>query len=200
MQKFVDYIRKFITSAAGSISSLGNPARLLLTFVAAILAALVSLWIIDKVVFYYLARTYVDQVAHVFDLNEHLANALVLLTFIAVLFFGRYIWSFSKPKRIVGVAGIAALLIGHSLILWYGTRDKYFGPEGNAIKCYVLTRDGKVTYGEHPGIDAATGRPCRPVTPEMVERLKEYEKGKRPQLITNSNPTFFDPRSGEPIV
>jgi TPR repeat protein len=34
----------------------------------------------------------------------------------------------------------------------------------------------------------------------MVERLKEYEKGKRPQQITDSNPTFFDPRSGEPIV
>jgi TPR repeat protein len=63
-----------------------------------------------------------------------------------------------------------------------------------------LSRDGKVTYGERPGIDPATGRLCRPVTAEMLERLKEYETGKRPQGITESNPTFFDPRTGEPIV
>jgi len=194
LQKSVDYIRKVITSAADSISSLGNPGRLLLAFIAVILAALILLWIIDKVVFYYLARTYVDQVADVFDLNEHLANVLVLLTFIAVLFFGRYIWSFSKRKRLVGIAGICALLIGHSLVLWYGTRVSIIG------KYYVLSRDGKVTYREHSGVDPATGRQGRLVTPEMVERLRLYEAGKRPQRITNSNPTFFDPRSGEPIV
>ena len=67
-------------------------------------------------------------------------------------------------------------------------------------KCYVLTRDGKVTYGEHPGIDPATGRECRPVKPEIVERLQEYTTGKRAQPITEPSPTFFDPRSGEPIV
>ncbi len=67
-------------------------------------------------------------------------------------------------------------------------------------KCYVLTRDGKVTYGEHPGIDPATGRECRPVKPEIVERLQEYAAGKRAQPITDPSPTFFDPRSGEPIV
>ncbi len=67
-------------------------------------------------------------------------------------------------------------------------------------KCYVLTRDGKVTYGEHPGIDPATGRECRPVKPEIVERLQEYAAGKRAQPITDPNPTFFDERSGEPIV
>lgn len=85
-------------------------------------------------------------------------------------------------------------------MLWYGTRAYYFDRSGKAIKCYVLTRDGKVTYGERPGIDPATGRQCRPIKVEILERLKEYETGKRPQRITDANPTFFDPRTGEPIV
>lgn len=136
-----DYVRKFTATTAGSISALGNPARFLLTFVAAILGAIVLLWIADKVVFFYLARSYINEIAGAFDLNEHLANALILLTFVAVLFFGRYIWSFSKQKRMIGIAGIAALLIGHSLALWYATRGVLVGGGGEYAKCYVLSRD-----------------------------------------------------------
>lgn len=193
-----DYIHKFTASIWSS--SQGNSVRLFLTLVGGILVALVLLWIVDKIVFYYFARSYVDQVADVFDLNEHLANALILLTFIPAVFFGRCAFSLSKQKRLFGIAGISALLIGHSLVLWYGTRNNYFDRSGTAIKCYVLTRDGKVTYGERPGVDLATGLQCRPVTPEMLERLKAYQTGKRPQQIMDSNPTFFDPRTGEPIV
>ena len=165
-----------------------------------IAAALLLLWIVDKFVFYYLAQTYVDEVASVLDLNPHLANALVLLTFAIAVFFTRFIWSFSKRRRLLGITGIAALFITHSLVLWYGTHDKPFDRRGNAIKCYVLTRDGQVTYGEQAGVDPATGRQCRPLTPEMWERLQKYAAGKRPQTITDLNPVFFDPRSGEPIV
>jgi hypothetical protein len=200
LQASYNQIREFVTKAGRSISSLGFTARVLIILVAAILGAVISLWVIDKVVFYYLARSYVDQVANVFDLNDHLANALVLLTFIGAIFFARYLWSFSSQRRLVGIVGISALLIGHSLVLWYGTRTSYFDRSGTAVKCYVLTRDGKVTFGEHPGIDPATGRQCRSITPEMLERLKAYQTGRRPQQIIASNPTFFDPRTGEPIV
>ena len=174
--------------------------RLILTVVGGILAAIVALWIVDKVVFYYLARTYVEEVASVLDLNKHLANALVLLTFVVAIVFASYIWAFSKKKRLIEIVGICSLLTMHSLALWYGTRNSYFDPSGKPIKCYVLTREGQVTYGEHPGIDAVTGRLCRPVTAEMLERLKQYETGKRPRQVDSLNPTFFDPRTGEPIV
>ena len=192
--------KTFITSGIGMLSGLGNSARLVFVIGATILGALLLLWLVDKVVFYYVARSYVDEVASALDLNVHLANALVLLTFIIAVFFARYIWSFSRQKRLIGIVGISALLIGHSLVLWYGTRDKPFDRQGNAIKCYVLSRDGQVTYGERPGVDPATGRQCRPVTAEMFERLQKYAAGKRPQMIAENNPIFFDPRSGEPIV
>ena len=72
--------------------------------------------------------------------------------------------------------------------------------ENEHEKALGLTRDGQVTYGEHAGTDPSTGRQCRPLTPEMLERLQKYAAGKRPQAIATPNPVFFDPRSGEPIV
>jgi tetratricopeptide (TPR) repeat protein len=190
----------YITTRLKMFSGLGGPARLFLMIVAAVFGAVILLWIVDKFVFYYLARSYIDEVADVLDLNPHLANALVLLTFVIAVFFAGYVWSFSRQRRLIGILGLSTLVIGHSLILWWGTRDITVDRRGNATKCYVLSRDGKVTYGEHPGIDPATGRECRPVKPEMVERLQKYASGQRPQAITTSNPIFFDPRSGEPIV
>ncbi len=68
-----------------------------------------------------------------------------------------------------------------------------------AKRCYVLTRNS-VKYGSGPGIDAETGRQCRTYTAEMLERLREYEKGNRPKRIESADPTFFDLRSGEPAI
>ena len=66
----------------------------------------------------------------------------------------------------------------------------------------MITRDPRdpVQYREQPGTDATTGRQCRPVTPELVERLREYEKGNRPKRIETAEPTFFDLRTGEPVI
>jgi TPR repeat protein len=66
-------------------------------------------------------------------------------------------------------------------------------------KCYIITRDG-VRYGDKPGIDQLTGRQCREMTDQLIERLREYEKGKRPTKIVSDDPTFFDRATGEPIV
>jgi hypothetical protein len=199
VQPVLERVRKFL----GTVLELGKPARILLVAATSIFALVALFWVVDKLVLYYLAQTYVDQVVRVFDLNDHLKTALLVATFAAAAIFAKYVWSFSKKRRMVGIAGIAAMLIGHSVALWYGTKDKYFDTSGNSIRCYVLTRDGNVIYGEHSGIDPATGRPCRPITPEMLERLKQYEAGKRPQRIVtvaDADPIFFDPRSGEPIV
>jgi hypothetical protein len=45
-----------------------------------------------------------------------------------------------------------------------------------------------------------TGRQCRELTPQVFERLHEYEKGNRPKRIMASDPTFFDPRTGDAII
>ena len=72
--------------------------------------------------------------------------------------------------------------------------------ELRAKKCYIITRTS-VIYSEKPGLDPKTGRQCRPVTDKIVLRLREYEKGKRPKPVEEgTEPTFFDPATGEPIL
>jgi hypothetical protein len=200
LKTYYQKLQVVLPSSIASNAKLGFAARVLLTIVAILIGAFAFLWIIDKFVYFYLAKTYVDEIADAYNLNKHLTTALVLITFVAAAFFGRYLWSFSKQKRLIGVVGLVGLLIGHSLAMWGATRSQTITGQGVSLKCYVITRDGHVIYRERPGIDPGTGRECRPVKPELVERLSEYEKGKRPQQITSSNPTFFDPRSGEPVV
>lgn len=168
--------------------------------IGAIVGAVVLLWLVDKIVLYFIAQSYVDALANALDLNPHLTNALVLLTFLAAFFFASKIWSFSKRKRLTGIIGLSGLLVLQSLAMWLATRNQSIDRRGHALQCYVLSRNGTVTYDQHPGIDPATGRECRPVKPELIERLKAYEGGKRPQRISDLNPVFFDPRSGESIV
>ena len=81
-----------------------------------------------------------------------------------------------------------------SIATWKKYRETHAG-----TPCYVLTKDS-VRYGTQLGIDAETGRQCRPFSAEMLVRLKEYEKGNRPKRIDASEPTFFDLRSGEPAI
>jgi TPR repeat protein len=176
-----------------------NPLRALVVAGVCLAVLFVIVWIADKIFTYFLARSYVQQVADVFDLNKHLANAIVYVTFVAMVFLGGLTLSLSRQRRLVGIFGIIGLLIGHSLVLWWGTSKEIISREGAALKCYVITRDG-VRYGERAGIDPGTGRQCRAVTPEMVERLREYEKGNRPKLIADGTPTFFNQGTGEPIV
>jgi hypothetical protein len=192
-------IRELISSVPSRLARLGGPLRLLVLAATIVVAILILFWVFNQVVFYYLARSYVDEVAKVLGVNHYLANAIAWATFAVLVIFARYAFSFSKTKRRVGIFGVIALLIGQSLVLWYGTRDQFFDRQGNAIKCYIITRES-IEYGERAGIDPKTGRDCRPVTREIVERLEKYRDGNRPSLIASANPVFFDPRTGNPIV
>ncbi len=195
-----DRISQTFAGLFNSWTASNGMARIILWAIGAVVGAAVLLWLVDKAVLYFFARSYVDALANALDLSPYLTNALVLLTFLAAFFFAGNIWSFSKRKRLTGIVGLSGLLVLHSLAMWLATRNQTIDIRGNALQCYVLSRNGTVTYRQHPGIDPATGRECRPVKPELIERLKAYEAGKRPQRITDLDPVFFDPRSGEPIV
>jgi hypothetical protein len=96
------------------------------------------------------------------------------------------------------VAGLLALVVGQALILFWA--DKPFDEKGVAQKCYIMTRDS-IRYGERIGIDPGTGLECKPLTPEIAERVERYRKGDRPKrLSANDNPTFFAPATASPIV
>ena len=194
--KVPEQFKKYI----GDFNTIGkSPVRLILTALGAVLVLFVVYWIFDKLFLYFIARSYVDEIADVFNLNKYLADAIVYLTFVALAFFAGLAIRFSKVKRLIGVFGIIGLMTAHSLVMWWGTSHEIITTKGEALKCYVITHD-TVRYGERPGIDPGTGRQCRPVTPELVERLREYEKGNRPRQIVEGEPVFFDLGTGEPIV
>jgi hypothetical protein len=183
----------------GSVRNLNRPLRLLAIAAAVVAIAFILFFLLEKVFIYFFAATYVDAIADAWDLNKNLANATVWLVFAATVVLFGFVFSFSRTKRLIGIVGVVGLLIGQSLLVWLGTSGAFFDRSGRAAKCYVITRD-EVHFRERAGIDPVTGRECRPVTPEIVERLSAYAAGKRPERITSQQVTFFSVRTGEPIV
>lgn len=165
-----------------------------------LLPAIALLWVVDKLFLFYLTRSYIDEIAYVFNLNAHYAKAISLFVFMAVVFFVGKI-GLSRRGRLIGVWGLVALLAAHSLLIGVGVKNQYFDRSGKAIKCYVITREGDVRFLEHGGVDPETGRLCRDATPETLERLTAYKNGRRPhRLADNEAKDFYELRTGEPII
>jgi hypothetical protein len=184
---------------ASKIQSQVPTLRIVILCFAVLIGAIVLLFIIDKLFYMALSRSYIDQIALAFNLNRHLADAIALGVFVLLVFFSSRLFSLSSVKRRIGFLGIVALLIANSIALWQGTKNQFFEASGAATKCYVLTREG-VRYGERPGTDPTTGKQCRPVTVDMIERLEAYAHGKRPERVAANDPVFFDLKTGEPVI
>lgn len=178
---------------------LSRSAQVLLVTILTVLASFALLWLGNQIALYVWARSYVDQIAAVFDINAHLANALGWIAFAVMVVLASYAFSLNRTKRIIGLSGLLGVFVAQGVVLWLGTSKSFFDRQGAAIKCYVVTRD-TIRYGERPGIDPATGRPCRPITAEIAERVQAYATGAKPQRIVTAEPTFFSPRTGEPIT
>jgi hypothetical protein len=176
---------------AFGLAKLSPPVRILFIVFSVLLLGALLFFLASEAIYFLLARSYVEEIANAFDLNKHLANALVWVSFAAIVFCAGYALSFNKRKRLIGSLALLALLIGHSLVL---SRS-----DNLMTKCYVLTRDS-VKIMNRPGIDPQTGRECRILTPQMAEKVIEYQNGKRPSPIQNLPVLFFSPISGEALV
>src|SRR5690348_9885313 len=53
-----------------------SPVRALLITAVCLLALFLAVWVFDKIFAYFVARSYVQEIANVFDLIQHLANAI----------------------------------------------------------------------------------------------------------------------------
>lgn len=159
----------------------------------------VAYWILDKLLAYRFASSYVSKIAEAFDINRHLAEAITLVVAVAIAICTGLVFSLSKRRRFAGIGGLVALLVINSLVLWRATSGQMVDRSGQALKCYFFVGD-QIVYGERPGFDPVTGRECRPVTPEVLQRLTDYQSGQKPKEIVQADVTFFDPRSGEPRI
>ena len=186
----------FQKAVADRLSKLRSPVRIVVLAVVIIAAAALLLWIFNQTFYYLLAKNYADELSQAYNLNKGFSRALIWVSFAAVVLFAGYAFSFSKRKRIIGYLGVLSLIV-HGVLI--GIRDPNYDAKGNTQKCYVLTRDG-IKISNHVGIDADTGRECRLLTPQMLEKYTSYKDGRRPQLVVDAQPNFFAPASGEPIV
>lgn len=185
------------TKLGNRLSGFSGPARLAIIAVSVVIVAALLFWLFNELFYYLLAKSYADELSQAYNLNKGFTKALVWASFAVVVLFAGCTFSFSKRKRTVGYIGILALLIGHGVLM--GMRDANYDTSGKTEKCYVLRRDG-ITILNHVGIDPNTGRECKLLTPQMTEKYSAYKDGKRPQVVTVTDPAFFDPVSGEPII
>jgi hypothetical protein len=181
---------------AQRLAALSKSVQILVIVIVCICAAILLLWLFNQIFYYFLARSYVDQIADAYDLNRGFTAALVWVSFAVIVALAGWAFSFSKRRRMIGQAGIVALLIAHSITI--GMVDRNFTREGSE-KCYVLSRDS-VKVMNRIGVDPESGRECRPLTPLMAEKIHQYKNGKRPTRVTANAPSFFSEISGEPVV
>jgi hypothetical protein len=96
-------ISPHLQSLADRFSKLGRPLRILIGLIIAAVIVILAFFLFGYLAVYLLARSYVDQLAQVFDLNNYLARAIVWATFAAAVIFVGYAVSFSRPKRLAGL-------------------------------------------------------------------------------------------------
>ncbi len=181
------------------LAVLSRPLQLLVVVLVFAFVGILFFWLFNQIFYYYLAKSYAEELADAYDLNKFQANAILWISFGCILFFAKYLFSLSQQKRIIGTVGVLLLLAGHSLLVWRGVKDDNFTRTGQAAKCYVLTRsDYKIL--NRLGFDPESGRECRPLNSQVQEKLNEYSRGRKPVEITSGNPVYFDPLSGEPVI
>jgi hypothetical protein len=133
----VQFIEKLRNSYERKLGPLNFAARVAIIVMACVVVGGLIFWVCNELIYFYIARSYSEELADAYDLNRGFARAVLWASFAAIVVFAGYSLSFSKQKRRVGYAGILTLLIGHSLLL--GRMDANFRKSGEAEKCYVMT-------------------------------------------------------------
>jgi hypothetical protein len=193
----VQFVEKLRSSVGQSLGRLRLTGRIAVILLACLVVGGLIFWLCNELVYFFIARSYTQELADVYDLNRGFTRAVLWASFAAIVVLAGFTFSFSKHKRRVGYAGLLSLIVGHSLLL--GRIDANFRKNGTAEKCYVMTRTTIKTLNR-TGIDPDTGLECRPLTPQIVEKLEEYRSGHRATQIASNDPKFFDAVTGEPVV
>jgi hypothetical protein len=138
--------------ASSPLAGSSSITRRVVVVIVSVLAVVAVYWVVEKLIILVLARGYVDSIADAWGINQNLANALSWVVFAGMVLVAAYAFSFSRKKRWIGIGGILALLILQPFAVWLATRDKPFDRSGNAVKCYVVTRDSIATATDQESI------------------------------------------------
>lgn len=170
-------------------------ARWILLFIAGaafliptlIAAHYVSLWQIYK--------GYVETASNLTGLNTYLTTAAAALIFIPFSIGASWILSLRSGRRQAGAAILLVLFVLYNLGLFFGTRNIYFGAQGETLKWYAITPDGVQEY-DRPGFDRKYDIELKPVTKDVVRQLELMKRGEF-KPIDPASAKLFNPHTGE---
>src|SRR3990172_3760481 len=142
---------------------------------------------------------YVDYIYSISGLNKYLIKSLIITLIVPFIFGINKSLSINQKNRQIGNATLVIIIIIYNLGLYQLTKNVNFAfSEGKILKYYALTPDG-VKFHDGPGIEPIYGIRLKPVTPEIISKLKLLENTDiRP--IDPSTTKFFNPITGEPQV
>jgi len=139
----------------------------------------------------------VSKIVENSGLNQWLIKGIVIIALIPLLWVlpAMYIGKYKKAARAIGLIYLGAFF----LTLYFVNKDIYFSHSGRdrpPLKWYAITPEG-VRYYDGPGVDTTYGIPLKPVTPDIIKKLRMWES-KNIKLLDPHKTTFFNPITGEP--
>ena len=159
-----------------------------------IFAIPLEIYVIYKV-FSYVASKIVD----ISGINQWLVKGIVIIALIPLIWVIPRIYR-GKHKKIARAIGLLYVAV-FFLTLYFVSKDvKFTHSTGEALKWYVITPQG-IKYFDSEGFDPDTGKKAQKVTPEVMAKLKAWEKGTRDfNLVDPSKADWFNPLTGEPQI
>lgn len=170
-----------------------------------IIIALLVVFIIGLIVYSYVSdapifiitKLYnyaVTRIVSTTGLSQWLVKGIVIIFLIPMLWVipNTVRGNYKKQAKAAGMLYFGVFFLS----FYFMSKDIYFSHSGNeTLKWYALTPEG-VKFFDTPGIDPVYGIALKPVTPEVIRKLKLLQKGDV-KPIDPSNFTFFNPITGE---
>jgi hypothetical protein len=151
----------------------------------------------NLIVFQRLYSYIVSKIVGVIGISQWLVKGIVIIVLIPVLWVvpNLFIKKYRKAATVVGLLYFSVFF----LLMFFLSRDVNFSHSNQEVlKWYALTPEGVKLY-DSPGVDPVYGITLKPVTPDMIQKLKLLQKGEF-KPIDPSTAKFFNPITGETQV
>ena len=172
------------------------PSIIIVSLVVFIIGLFVYSYVSDAPIFV-ITKLYnytVTTIVSMTGLSQWLVKGIVIIVLIPLLWVipNTVRGNYKKQAKAAGMLYFGVFFLS----IYFMSKDIYFSHSGNeTLKWYALTPEG-VKFSDTPGRDPVYGITLKPVTPEVIRKLKLLQKGDI-KPIDPSNFIFFNPITGE---
>jgi hypothetical protein len=138
-----------------------------------------------------------NEIVSVTGLSHMLVQGLVLILLAPLLWIVPILFKRRHHYNKIAWLSVLGYISVFFISLFFLSQRIYFRHDNKEVlKWFALTPDG-VKYYDTPGIDPVYGIKLRPVTPEVIKRLKLLENGDF-KPVDPEKVKLFDPITGDP--